>query len=273
MTKTFAFFSIVFWIASYPSLAQHDHTGTAHPNVVLHVNPAIAMCDFDIASNLTQDEWARATREVGNAIYLDPMSSSRPLGQWNWSLWVEQNSFRVDQESGAWNNTFHHPDSTHWLTESGRLAVPALRFQLGFAKRWDAGVYYTSAKPFGANYGFLGLETKYTFLNDTLRGWYASARASYALDANVRDFNVSSASLDLTASKQVWRFFTPYAGLTLGWNHGKEITDEVNLQNENSLVVRGIVGLDFRWKFLNLGYVFLLGDGNWNQTFKVGVSF
>ncbi|MBI3136033.1 MAG: hypothetical protein HYZ14_15250 [Bacteroidetes bacterium] len=260
-------------VFSTPVLAQHDHSSDEHPNVILHVNPDLKVCDFDIAPNLTQAEWARATREVGNAIYLDPLSSSKPLGRGNWSLWLEQNSFTVDQESGAWNNTFHHPDSTHWLTESGRLSVPAVRFQLGLASRWDAGIYYTSAKPFGANYGFLGVETKYTFLNDTLRGWYASARASYALDANVRDFNISSTGLDVMASKNLFNVFTPYAGIALNWNHGREVTADVDLLNENSFAARGIIGLDFTWKFVNLGYVYLVGDGKANQAFKLGVTF
>ena len=268
MIRTSTFYTIIFFIFCYSTYAQH-----AHPDVELHVNSNLGMCDFDIAPELTQAEWGRAVHEVGDAIYLDPLSSSKSLGRWNWSLWIEQNTFTVDQESGAWNNTFHHPDSAHWLTESGRLSVPGLRFQLGIANRWDAGIYYTSAKPFGANYGFVGVETKYTFLNDTLHGWYASARASYAMDANIRDFNVSSTALDITASKKLFKLFTPYAGISFGWNHGKEITSEVNLKNENSLALRGIIGIDFRWKFVNLGYVFLPGDGMANQAFKIGVSF
>lgn len=232
------------------------------------------MCDFDIAPALTQDEWKRATREIGSAIYLEPLASSRPLGKGKWALQLEQNSFHVDQESGAWNNTFHHPDSTHYLTGSGgRLAVPALRFRLGITDRVDAGVYYTTAKPFGANYGFLGFDVKYSLLNDTEKGWSAAMRASYAMDANVKDFNISSAGLEVLAGKNLFRLFTPYAGLATNWTYGRERTSEVNLHNESTLGLRGIIGLEFRWKFIDLAYECQIGDGMTQRSFKVGVVF
>lgn len=252
--------------------AQQTHDD-GHPNVILNINPELGMCDFDIAPNLTQSEWARATREIGNILYIDPLASPAPLGRGNWTLHLEQTSAAVDQESGAWNNTFHHPDSAHYLTGSGRISVPALRFRMGINERWDAGIYYTSAKPFGANYGFIGMESRYAFLRDTLKGWSAAARGSFIIDANIKDFNVFSTGLDVTAGKQFFHLFTPYAGAAVNWNHGREVTDDVNLAAENSLGFRGLAGIDFRWKFVNLGYEVQFGDGRANRAFKLGVSF
>jgi hypothetical protein len=248
--------------------------GDDHPDVVLNIASGIGMCDFDIAPALTQDEWARATKEVGSAIYLEPLASSRPLGKGNWALQLEQNSFHVDQESGAWNNTFHHPDSTHYLTgSSGRLSVPGLRFRYGINDRLDVGAYYTTARPFGANYGFLGFDAKYALLNDTEKGWSAAVRGSYATDANIRDFNISSTGLELIGGKNLFRLFTPYAGLATNWSHGSERTSEVDLHNENSFALRGIVGLEFRWKFIDFAYECQLGDGMTQRSFKIGVVF
>jgi hypothetical protein len=266
---------IAFLLTSFSAHAQTiEKHGDHDPNVNLNVTGGIAMCDFDIAPALTQSEWERATREIGSAIYLEPLASSRPLGKWNWSAQLEQNSFHVDQESGAWNNTFHHPDSTHYLTgESGRLAVPGLRFRIGISDRIDFGAYYTSSRPFGANYGFLGFDAKYAFLNDTVKGWSAAVRASYAMDANIKDFNISGTGLEVLAGKQLFRFFTPYAGVAANWNYGREKTSEVDLRNEHSLGVRGIAGVQFRWKFVDLGYEVQVGDGMAQRSLKVGVSF
>lgn len=273
LSKTVFLLTAIFFFTEKAN-AQHDHTTESKPNVTLHVNPELGMCDFDIASNLSQAEWARATKEIGNILYLDPLAASAPLGKGHWALHLEYNSAKVDQESGAWNNTFHHPDSAHYLTgENGRISVPALRFRFGITEKWEAGIFYTSAKPFGANYGFLGLETKYAFMNDTSRGWAAAVRASYVTDANIRDFNIFSAATDLTASKTVFRYFTPYAGVGLNWSHGHIVSNEVSLKNENAFAVHGIAGIDFRWRFVNVGCGVMIGDGMGNRSFKVGVAF
>ncbi|TND10527.1 MAG: hypothetical protein FD123_169 [Bacteroidetes bacterium] len=267
-------FVLAFCLAGFlpAAKAQHSHDGSSQ--VSLHVNPELGVCDFDIAPNLSQSEWARAVKEAGNILYLDPLASPAPLGRGNWSLQLERNSARVDQESGAWNNTFHHPDSVHYLAgENGRLSVPALRFRMGLTENWDAGIYYTTAKPFGANYGFLGLETRYAFLHDTVRGWSAAARGSFVKDANIRDFNIFSAGADVTAGKKLFRYFTPYAGFGLNWNHGREVTDEVSLAAENSLAARGLAGIDFRWRFVNAGCELMFGDGMASRSLKLGVVF
>lgn len=255
--------------------AQHSHDSSEDPNVVLHVNPELGMCDFDIASNFTQSEWGQLTREAGNALYLNPMAAANTLGRKNWSLFIDYNSFHVDQESGAWNNSFHHPDSVHWLTgTSERIAVPSVRFQMGLNNKWDAGIMYTSAIPFGANYGFLGFESKYAFLNDTIGGWSAAARLCYTMDANIKDFNIGSAGLDILASKKLWNVITPYVGVTGIWNHGRELTTEVDLRNEHTFDIRGIAGVNFQWRFVTLGYEFMLGtDKAANRSLKFGVVF
>lgn len=253
----------------------HSHSGGDgdHPDVELHVNSELGNCDFDIASNLTQQEWKRATKEIGNIIYLNPLASAKPLGVKNWDFTIETTTSDLDEESGAWNNTFHHPDSVHYLSEGPRLAVPGFRFRMGITERLDAGIYYAPSQPFGANYGFLGLEAKYSFINDTIRNWASSVRLSYVTDANIKDFNISVTAIDLMASKTFLNVLTPYAGLSMNWNHSKEVTDEVNLHNENYLGVRGIAGVELRYKFVNLGYEMAFGDGFNNRTLKLGVTF
>jgi hypothetical protein len=133
-------------------------------------------------------------------------------------------------------------------------------------------VYYTSAKPFGANYGFLGFDGKYAFLNQE-KGWSAAVRASYAMDAAINDFNISAASLELLAGRQVFRVFTPYAGITANWYRGKERTDEVMLQTENLLGCKALLGIQFRWKCVDVAYEWQFGDGMHQRSLKIGVAF
>lgn len=268
------FIPVLLLFCATPVFSQTEKHGESEPNVVLNVKPGITMCDFDISPSLTQDEWSRAVKEVGNAVYLEPLSSAHPLGRFNWALQLENNSFHVDQESGAWNNTFHHPDSTHYLTgESGRLSVPGIRFRFGISDKLDAGIYYTSAKPFGANYGFLGLDAKYAFWNDTVNGWSGAVRASYVTDAQIKDFNISATGLEVVVGKRLFNVFYPYAGVAGTWNHGREVTSDVQLTNANHLTVRGLIGLQFRWKWIDLGYEVLIGDGMTQRSLKLGVVF
>ena len=254
-------------------LTKNNLIAQNNPEVDLHVNTEIGQCDFDISYDLTQAEWKKATKEIGNILYLNPLSSAKPLGVKNWDLQVETTSSNVDQESGAWNNTFHHPDSTHYLSSNGRTAVPALRFRMGLTDKFDAGIYYSSAQPFGANYGILGFELKCAFINDTTRNWAASVRASYVTDANIKDFNISTTGIDFSVSKTFFAVVAPYAGVAMNYNHSKEVTDEVDLENENYFGVRGVIGAELKWEFVNLGYEFMIGDGYSNRALKVGVTF
>ncbi len=47
---------------------EHDKSG-----IDLHENPMLGNCDFDIASELTQSDWNRAAKELGNILYLNPL--------------------------------------------------------------------------------------------------------------------------------------------------------------------------------------------------------
>jgi hypothetical protein len=247
--------------------------GSGHPAVELHVDPSLGMCSFDISADLTQNEWKRFTKEGGNLLYLNPLSSAKPLGKMNWDLTIELTSSAVDETSGAWNNTFSHPDSEHYLNEGPRTAVPAMRFKIGLTDKIDAGLYVSPTTLFGANYNFIGFEAKYAFINNPETNWAASVRASHVMDADIEDFNISITGIDLMASKTFFGILSPYAGVETHYTHTREVTTEVDLSNESHIAVRGIVGAEIKWKFVNLGYEMLVGDGFNNRAFKIGVTF
>ncbi len=253
------------------TLAQSHQPGD--PDVELHVDTSLGLCSFDISSDLTQSEWKRFTKEGGNLLYLNPLSSARPLGVKNWDFNIEMTSSDVDETSGAWNNTFHHPDSVHYLNDGPRTAIPAMRFRIGLTEKIDAGLYFSPTTAFGANYNLIGFEAKYAFINDPVTNWAASVRVSHVMDAAIEDFNISVTGIDVMASKTFFGILTPYAGVAGNWNHTKETTDEVDLHNENYFGVRGIVGTELRWKFVNVGYELMVGDGFNNRALKIGVTF
>lgn len=253
------------------SMAQSPQPGD--PDVELHVDTSLGICSFDISSDLTQSEWKRFTKEGGNLIYLNPLSSAKPLGAKHWEFNIEMTSSDVDETSGAWNNTFHHPDSVHYLNDGPRTAIPAIRFRIGLTDKLDVGLYVSPTTLFGANYNLIGFEAKYAFINDPVTNWAASVRASHVMDANIEDFNISVTGLDVMASKTFFGILTPYAGVAGHYTHTSEVTDEVDLTNESYVAVRGIVGAEVKWRFINAGYELMIGDGFNNRAFKIGVTF
>jgi len=120
-------------------------------------------------------------------------------------------------------------------------------------------------------FGVIGGEMKYTFFNDTVKGWAAAARASYMQLFGATDFTFATSAVDVMASKTLGKF-TPYAGITGTLNHAKEITESVNLNNENVLDGRLIAGMEFRTKVLNLGAEVSVSQLV-TYGFKLGVTF
>ena len=58
------------------------------------------------------------------------------------------------------SKTFAHPDETCPLGD--QIRMPTLRARMGLSSKMDVGAYWTTAP--GANYGLLGGEFKYAFL-------------------------------------------------------------------------------------------------------------
>src|SRR5262245_62645512 len=111
--------AVVIALSQSVALAQN-------PNVTLHVNPRWKSCAIQLDASLSQAAWHQFTRDVGVVAYFRPLADARPLGRGTVELSLLQWGTNVDETSSAWNDTFVHPDSTHWLTEGGPLAIPGL---------------------------------------------------------------------------------------------------------------------------------------------------
>lgn len=246
-------------LTGYNSFAQGD------PDVELNVNSELNTCDIELSPNLTQEEWKVFNRQFGDVIYFNPMTSARPLGTKNFDITLDFKITSIDQTSGAWNNTFHHPDSIHWLGDV--LVVPALHARMGVSEKVDVGVYFTHS----GLYGFIGGEVKYALLNDTDKGWAVSVRGSIIKELSVEDFNFTNYGVDVSASK-TFGLFTPYVGVAGTLSHAKEVTEKVNLSNENVLDARLIAGAEFKWKIVNLGVEVDVSELT-TLVIKMGVTF
>src|ERR1043165_2999811 len=84
----------------------------------LHVNPRWKECSFQLDQSLTQSAWRQFTREATSVIYYRPLIDAKPFGVGKFEVSLTTWKTKFDETKPAWNDTFVHPDSTHWLKES-----------------------------------------------------------------------------------------------------------------------------------------------------------
>ena len=244
------------------------------PDVHLHVSTKWKDCSFQIDPSLTQDQWKKFSKEAGEVIYFRPLIDSKPMGRGKFELSVLQWNTRIDETSDAWNNTFVHPDSEHWLIGGEQLPLPGLAFRAGVSKNIDAGIYWT--KNFDANYGAWGAQVQYNFLNDSSGHWAASSRATVSSLYGPDDLNLRVYGLDLNASKEFrihypWLLIAPYAGLSAGVAHAHEKTEVVNLKDETHMDFRGTIGTVLKISIVRLGVEYNVAEVN-SFSYKLGLA-
>ena len=217
---------------------------------VLHVDDHWSQCAMVINSALTQDAWHQFVEEAALVSYFRPLNSAKPLGARNFEVALMTWGTRIDDAAPAWNDTFVHPHPTHWLFDGDALRIPGVMLRAGITDRFDVGGYVT--KSFGANYGILGGQVQYAFVNDLERGLAASARVNAVKLYGPEDLDLNVYGLDLIASKDISRF-SPYAGVSGYLSHGRETTDKVALDNETVAGLQGMVGVAARFWHLRVG--------------------
>jgi hypothetical protein len=224
---------------------------------VLHVNDRWDECAIVIDQTLTQEAWHQFVTEVGLVAYFRPLASARPLGPRNFEFAILNWGTRIDDADAAWNDTFSHPDSTHWLFEGSALMIPGLMLRAGVTDRIDVGGYFTKAV--GANYGLFGGQVQYNLLNDPVTNLAAASRLSFVRLYGPEDMSVSIYGLDFLVSKDFSRY-SPYAGVSGYWSRGHETTSKVDLEDESVVGLQGMVGMAVRISVLRLGAEFNLAN-------------
>lgn len=257
------------------ALSQSTAAAQAHShNVKLHVNPRWEECSFQLDPSLTQNAWHQFTEEAGLVTYFRPLSDARPLGGGKLEISVLQWDTNIDDEDAAWNDTFVHPDSTHWLHEGSGLKFPGLMVRAGVSSKTDVGLYVT--KNPNANYGFVGGQVQHNLVGGRAGAWATSARVSFVTMYGPEDLNFTVYGADLVASRRFalasWASISPYAGASTYLATSHEKTDAVNLDDERVLGVQAMAGAA-----LQISKVRLSGEYNAarvrSMSLKVGLAF
>jgi prepilin-type processing-associated H-X9-DG protein len=263
--------ALAFYGTSNFCLAQHSHGD--HRDTELHVNPRWKECSFQLDPSLTQDAWREFTEEASLVAYLRPITDAKPLGRWNFEVSLLQWRTKFDDTKPAWNDTFVHPDSVHWLKEGSRLPFPGITGRVGITDRMDVGVYFTKSP--GANYGFWGGHVQYNLVNNLEKKWSASARISFNSLYGPEDLKLGVCGLDLIASKEFpaffdWASISPYVGVSSYLSYARETSSRVNLEDEGAAGSQAMVGAVLKLSKAQLGVEYNFAKLN-TVSFRIGV--
>ncbi len=245
-----------------------------HQDPQLHVNPRWEECSFQLDPSLTQQTWHNFTKEAGLVAYFRPLIDAKPMGAGHFEVSMLQWQTGFDETKPAWNDTFVHPDSTHWLKESPRLAFPGLTARVGITNKLDGAIYFT--KNPGANYGFFGGQLQYNLVNNLEKKWSASGRMSFSSLYGPKDLKLNTYGLDLITSKEFpfysWASLYPYAGVSIYLTSSRETTEKVDLRNEQLFGGQLMVGAVLKLSIARIGVEYNFAKLN-TLSFKIGVAF
>ena len=213
----------------------HEHgPGDGH-GPTLHVNTRWKECSIQLNGSLTQAAWRQFTQEAGLVAYFRPLIDAKPMGKGNFELSVLQWETRIDDHEAAWNDTFVHPDSVHWLFEGSGLKFPGLMVRGGVGSRTDIGLYVT--KNPNANYGFIGGQVQQNLIGSATSDWAVATRASFTTLYGPDDVDLTVIGWDFVASREfgltTWASVSPYAGVSSYFSMAHEKSPVVDLDNEN----------------------------------------
>jgi hypothetical protein len=249
-----------------PAAAQSDRPR-------LHVDPRWKECSFQLDPSLTQSAWRQFTEEAGLVAYFRPISDARPMGKWNFELSVLQWQTGIDDADAAWNDTFVHPDSTHWLFEGSGLKFPGLMLRAGVTGSTDVGLYLT--KNLNANYGFYGAQLQQSLVQNGTKGWAAAARVSFVSMYGPDDLDLTVYGVDLLGSRTLavspWAAVSPYVGVSTYLSTSHEKTAAVTLDDERVVGAQAMVGAAVELSVARLGVEYNVAKVH-SLSLKVGIG-
>ncbi len=254
--------SLILFLSVSTSRAQ-----TGGSDIYWHIDRSVKTCSMVIDPSLTQDQWHRFTKQIGAISSFKSLASAKTLGKMNFRVGIDYGSTPVNQRDPAWINTFTHPGEDCPLGDA--IVVPTLRAAMGVSENMDVGGYWIVAP--GANYGLIGGEIKYAFLQESETIPAAAVRASATILTGVPDFDLNIYSIDVLASKNV-AMFTPYIGIRTSLAVGTETTSKVDLKRESVAIPQGYAGVVYSVWMLNLAAEYNVSSVN-TFAFAVGVKF
>jgi hypothetical protein len=231
-------------IAGAVGIALLSTPADAQSRPKLHVSSRWKECSIQLDPSLTQAAWHQFTQEAGEAVYFRPLADAQPMGRGNFEFSLMRWQTNVDDKTSAWNDTFVHPDSTHWLTEGNGLKIPGLAVRAGVTSSTDLGAFYT--KNPRANYGVYGVQLQQNLVKSGARGWDVSARTSFVSLFGPDDVDLNVYGMELVTSWKRWKYgratLVPYAGVAAYLSGSHEKSSVVNLADERVIGVMGTAG-------------------------------
>lgn len=228
---------------AYHGGGHHADGGHGGPAIDLHINPRWKECSFQLDASLAQSAWRQFAGEAGVVTYFRPLTSAEPMGRGRFEVAAVRWETGINDSDDAWNDTFVHPDSSHWLFEGSRLAFPGLTVRAGVGDRTDVGIYATKSP--GANYGFVGAQVQQNLARTG--GWAAATRVSFVTMYGPEDLDFSVYGVDLLASRRFTMLsgraaFSPYAVASASLSRAHEKSAVVDLDDENVFGALGTLG-------------------------------
>lgn len=226
---------------------------SAQSRPTLHVSTRWKQCSIQLDPVLTQAAWRQFTQEAAQVVYFRPLTTARPMGRGKVELSFMQWQTNVDDAEAAWNDTFVHPDSTHWLYEGSGLQFPGLAFRAGVTSTSDVGVYFTQNPQ--ANYGAYGLQLQQSLVRGA-HDWDVSARTSFVSLFGPDDVDMSIYGVDVVTSWKPWTYgraaLTPYSALSAYLSSAHENAAAVNLSDERVASVMATIGGELKFSAVRL---------------------
>lgn len=265
--------ALVIALSPAPGRAQAQGHGGGEGGPVLHLTNRWKECSFQLDAALTQAAWKQFAREAGLVVYFRPMADARPMGKGKLELSVVQSQTNIDDHDSAWNDTFVHPDSAHWLFEGEGLKFPGLMLRAGVSNTTDVGLYFT--KNPNANYGFVGGQVQRSILGGRDSEWNASARLSFTTMFGPEDLDFAVIGWDVVGSRDIplatWATLVPYVGFSSYLTRAHEKSDVVDLKDEYQGDAQMMVGTVLKLSAVRLAVEYNQASVN-SVSMKVGIG-
>jgi hypothetical protein len=229
-------------------MALADGNGHQHDAPILHVNAAYESCFFDLHPELTQAEFDEFAREGGIVMHDLQLASAAPIGRGQVEIDLDYSRTVIDDSKGAWNNTMSHPTEDHYLGDV--RAFPRLGVRVGVARRVDVGVWGTLDP--NANYGFLGVQSKVTIVEqDESTPVSVALRPTAVSLLGPSELFVADLGLDASVSRD-YKGLSPYLGLSAHTTGAFERSDDVDLDPGTAAHMSAFAGLAYGWRALRV---------------------
>ena len=215
--------------------------------------------DFPAIGTLTQDEFRGLSRDLGAAFSYKGITPATPLGVLGVDAGIEVTDTKLEHES-AFSRAGAGSDS--------HLLVPKLHIHKGLPGGFDVGAFVGGSSQVSA--ALFGADLRYAVLDDGLATPAVGLRVSGTRATGLGDLKVSTAAVDVMASKR-FVALTPYVGggVVRTWS----TATGAHLHEERQNQGRYFAGVNVNLLAVNLAFEAERAGDNTSLSAKLGLRF